>query len=444
MSRSSNIKSVPKKINSANADTLFWKLEESDEGKAPIMKSTISLGGAITNQWKDGNQLFYWPQFRLAGDSGTLYSFAVDNNLIEEATKKTPVTIGPLIGNKAEEGSKPVAGVFQAVISMEKGVLEVDDQEIDEMIPMYDISVESNKSGEVLTSTPYTKGHTLQVGDEKNPKTMKVAKEYTADGYFAIEKELVKAGKADKAKKTSKFTFEDMEMQAYGTTDSEGKKSTKKKSSKSKDVPTLKDLVKRVEEYRKEKKEKHARMDITKLAKNLTDGTIKKHDKFTSNHVYALPSDHEYHDLFILNKSLAPEQNPINFYNLFTDDEDEAEKMLSKAMKKGEPVLTETKTKSSSTTTSKSKSPAKSKKIIDDDEEEEKKDKKSKSSKSEKSKVEKSKKELTSDDDDDEEKPVISKSPTKKKEPTKPSSKPNTQPRKKPTVQDDEEDEDSD
>ena len=368
MSNTSRGESVSKKIQKAYSDTVYWKLEESGDDKPPTMKSKISLGGALTNQWKDDNEMFYWPQFRLAAsDTGTLYTFAAENGLIKEVAKGKPVEFGPLIGKSAESGEKAVPAAFMVTISMDGKSVKANDQEVEDlMIPMYDITLESSKKKETVKSEPYTKTSKIKVGPKDNEKTMTFEKEYSAADYFTVEKDMVKAVKSEKTTKTSQFSFADMEDFAYGSSsDSDEKKSSKKKSSKAKSEVTLKDLVKRIDEYRSKNSEKNARMDITKLSKTLTNGTIRK--KGTSNHVYALPSDHQYYDYFMLNKSLASDQSPENFYLLFTDSEDEAVKMLKNALK-AEDLVEEVTAKATSGKKS-TKSPI-TKRVVDDDEEE--------------------------------------------------------------------------
>jgi len=391
MSRKTTRSSYKHRIDEASRKFTFIPVESDKEGEAPAPKNPISLGGALTNQWKEEKQMFYWPEYRLASsDIGSLYLFAVDAELIVEATKGKEVIFGPVIAKGEESvGTKSMKVVPTAaliVVSVDnKGNISADTTEWNENngeIPVYDIEYSSKKKGESLTSTPQQGDANVEIGET----TEVVSESYSPADYISYEKRMKKAvDAASKGEGGGEVSLD--ELRDYLRNPSSVKRTTKKGTGKGK-TNTLESLVERVDKKRAEVGEDDWFMDITEMTPTLTKGRVKEPSQ---NHVRALPESDENYNYFILNKKAVEsgDENAVNFYKLFTEDAKAAKVMLRAAVKAND-TLIETKkkttkkvsTKSGKTTVATKKSPLK-KKVVkpsseseDEDEEEQEEEKK--------------------------------------------------------------------
>ncbi len=340
MSRKSTRASDKQRINDAATHYTYVQVEAETEGEMPKIKTTISLGGALTNQWKKDGVMYYWPEFRLASSElANLYYFASDLKLIDEASKGADAVFGPIIGKatmKVGNIEKTVPGALMATVKLVGDQISISEADFDDEIPVYEIEYTSKARGETLVSEPFKEDMDVRIGDN----VFTVAKSYAPAEYIGYERLMKKNVDAEsKGVSTEEYTLEDLHnyLSNPSTVKKEAKKSTKGKTS------SIDDLIARVTKSRTEHGTDDYYLDVTDISPNYTRAKVRKP---TANHVYALPEGDENHDYFIVNKKTyeAGTATAENFYKFFTDSDKEAMKMLKAAIAANE-VLIEPKKK---------------------------------------------------------------------------------------------------
>jgi hypothetical protein len=277
--------------------------------------SHVSLGGAVSNKWRDGKEFFYWPEFRLASvEPGHLWSFAVDEGFINSED-----VFGPIIGVEHQDGVAVPVTLYYQVSSDGGSINSVDGG--GESIPVYDIELRSSSKGDILTSTPTQDG----LPD--------------AATYMAWEKQ--EKGAKDKTAKESAgegLTLED--LYEY-ITSSQPSAAKKKKGAKGGRTTTIETLLAKLTARRKRDGDNAIFIDITDMKQNGIGARIKAP---AANSIFALGKGDEYGDLFMLNRDKIASGNNTahNFFEwLYNETPDEADASVSAALDTNRSVKTQ-------------------------------------------------------------------------------------------------------
>lgn len=304
--------SITQKISEA-ASKVLYAVVSKDKNDNFNMSTHISLNGALSNQWKDGKEMWYWPEFRLASaEYSFLYEFAIEYGLMEQGVE----SFGPLIGSGSKEidvgGERMMvldAIVYDVLITVKgkNSELEIIESE-DQSIPTYTISYESSNGSSSLKSKMNKKAGKYSVGSKSH--TREAA--YGVEAFFDYEK----AHKAhvdldNKSSSSDKMSLKDLDdifiKLGNGQTISSSSKKTTKKASKE---LTVADLVERVKAKRESSGNATYVMDITNATDRLTGGRIVKP---TGNLIYAFAEDDEYSSYFAINSK----SKNTGYYNFF-------------------------------------------------------------------------------------------------------------------------------
>ncbi len=309
-------------IDKAAKSHTFIQIAENDEGKL-YAKSYISIGGAVKQRWNKGEEMFYWPEYRLAASSmADLTSFAIAHGLVDKPTKGKTVTYGPVItAAQSPSGEGHVPAVQDIVLSLSGN--EVHSKNVDssfgdgDQLPTYRIvyTAAEGKKGESLTSTA-----TKDI--------------YSPEDFIVHDVEQKKGHEtAKKAKsKEDEWTFE--RLAEYVSNPSTEKKSSRKTGSRS-EALSFKNLREHVAAFREEKGDQYY-MDVSNMNETGHHGKMMEAN---GNSYRALVEGDGSEDFIFSLKSFGTNtatktgsDGLTNFLNIATGgDEAEAERLLKLA-----------------------------------------------------------------------------------------------------------------
>jgi hypothetical protein len=133
----------------ASQKYVFRRLEQAPPSSSSpyVLGSTLSLKGAFA-QWKNGNDYYYWPKYRLAAlyeHLPWLFDFVAENKLTD-SDKKIPYVIGP-------SDDKSEAQVLTVLVEDGEIALGRDeDARKADFLPQYDITFDDTKKPPVFDS----------------------------------------------------------------------------------------------------------------------------------------------------------------------------------------------------------------------------------------------------------------------------------------------------
>jgi hypothetical protein len=368
-----------------------------NEKNAFVTKTNISISGASTNRWKDNEEFYYWPQYRLCGTNPLdfiTYAYlngvkitgmddnkqtSVQRSLSDEKESKKQnkknegktMTIGPLIC-KDPDSTTAKPATCSVTVRFNRKSVEMAEKGgapavTDDVIPEYSVKFSTQDDMEKLSSK-------VKSDKTRNPAS-----------YIAHEKKLRSAAKKEKdatVRKSANLDELASRILKHGVPGKSGKSAKSGRSKKS--AVTVESFLEKMEEgfgnnnaVLKEKHDvKEMRYVISKLDNRYAGGRTMLRSKLPKSSIHD-PKDKR----IVFTPESGQEANgvrsgPFYYYKLLADgDEDRAIKMLDKAIAANKMVFSEEERKapksSDKSKKSKSKKSSKSKKEETESEEEE-------------------------------------------------------------------------
>jgi hypothetical protein len=264
-------------VNKASERWDYVKIVEYADGSIG-KKPSLSIGGAVSSQWKDGKDFYYWPRLRLAGRNYlALVKYALMNGLVE-GKRGAEVTFGPFIGKGGSENEiLPEAFMLSGTIgSMSKGKFAVSgDIEYDSslLIPSYSYSLTTADGEQDLTITEKGKG--------RNPVDYLLHEKEKHTGYSHQSDD--KVNKAANLDTLAKNIY-DFGLPKRGSKGSKSGRSAKEPRTFEGFNTELNSRATRNAKKSGIKASKYL-FDISKLTDSFSSSRVKPQDKFSNNYI---------------------------------------------------------------------------------------------------------------------------------------------------------------